>query len=343
MGPVGVIGLGVMGRPMAANLLAAGASVHVTGRIRSRYDDLVDAGAQWHDSPRSLAGAAEVVLLMLPDLPEVEQVLAGPEGILAAGPEDLVVIISSTSSPDGIRDLDERLADQTDGAVRVVDAPVSGGPEGAAAGTLSIMIGGSSADVGRALPVLAACGNPVHLGPLGSGQVAKACNQMIVAATILALGEATVLADRSGLDLDHLFDLLAGGYADSRILATRGERLRTQDYRPAAPARYLLKDLSFAAAVAESTDTATVLLPALHAAFAELTERGLGENDIAVTAATSSSAGPATRLPGCPGSPCSPPPTPTCSRPGPAVRTTCWPTRRDPVMPSSAPLWRLAS
>lgn len=136
---------------------------------------------------------------------------------------------------------------------------------------------------GGALPVLAACGNPVHLGPLGSGQVAKACNQMIVASTMLALGEAAVLAERSGLDLERLFGLMAGGYADSRVLDTRGRRLIEQDYQPAAPARYLLKDLSFAAAVAEATDTTTVLLPAVHAAFAELTDAGLGEEDMAVT------------------------------------------------------------
>ena len=211
---VGVIGLGMMGRPMAVNILNSGAGpVHITGRSRDRYSDLVAAGAEWHDTPRSLAGAARVLLLMLPDLPQVEEVLAGPDGILASEPEDLLLIIASSSSPVGVRELGMRLARTTAGAVRVVDAPVSGGVEGAEAGTLSIMVGGEERDVADAWAVLSACGNPVHLGPLGSGQVAKACNQMIVASTILALGEAAVLAERSGLDLAELFRLLGGGYA----------------------------------------------------------------------------------------------------------------------------------
>ena len=220
---------------------------------------------------------------MLPDLPQVEEVLAGPDGILAGGFDDLLLIIASTSSPIEVRDLGQRLTRETEGRVRVIDAPVSGGREGAQAGTLSIMVGGDERDVNDAWPVLAACGNPVHLGPLGSGQVAKACNQMIVAATVLALGEAAVLADRSGLDLDELFRLLAGGYAGSRILETRGDRIVREDYSPSGAARYLVKDLRFAATVAEVTGTHPVLLPALKAAFEELTASGYGDHDIAVT------------------------------------------------------------
>ena len=123
----------------------------------------------------------------------------------------------------------------------------------------------------------------MHLGPLGAGQVAKACNQMIVASTILALGEAAVLADRSGLNLPVLFDLLAGGYAGSRILSTRGERLVAEDYRPSGPAKYMVKDLDFATAIAAATDSHPVLLPAVKAAFDELVADGLGDFDIAVT------------------------------------------------------------
>ena len=266
---VGVIGLGAMGAPMTANLLrGSGGPVRITGRVKDKHQALIESGAQWHDSARSLA--------------EVEQVLAGPDGLLAAVPDDLLLIISSTSSPTGVRELAERLLEQTDGAVKVVDAPVSGGVDGAVAGTLSIMVGGADADVARALPVLAACGTPVHLGPLGAGEVAKACNQMIVSATILALGEAAVLADRSGLDLAKLFDLLAGGYAGSRLLTTRGDRIVTADYSPSGVAKYMVKDLSFATAVAEATDTHPILLPALSAAFDELVERGLGDYDISV-------------------------------------------------------------
>jgi 2-hydroxy-3-oxopropionate reductase len=175
------------------------------------------------------------------------------------------------------------LARETDGRVRVVDAPVSGGVEGAEAGTLSIMVGGAEGDVAQARPVLAACGNPVHLGPLGSGQVAKACNQLVVAAAVLALGEAAVLADRSGLELDTLFELFAGGYADSRILRTRGQPMITDDFSASGIARYILKDLDFATDVATATRTDAVLLPAVRTAFADLVARGMGESDMAVT------------------------------------------------------------
>jgi 2-hydroxy-3-oxopropionate reductase len=279
----GVIGLGVMGHPMAANILRNGTAVHITGRSPQKYGDLIEAGAVWHDTPQSLADAVAVIVLMLPDLPQVEEMLSGPHGILAGDFEDLLLIIASTSSPIEVRDLGRRLTRETQGRVRVIDAPVSGGSEGAQAGTLSIMVGGTERDVNDAWPVLAACGNPVHLGPLGSGQVAKACNQMIVAATVLALGEAAVLADRRGLDLDKLFRLLAGGYADSRILQTRGDRIVREDYTPSGAARYLVKDLRFAATVAQATGTNAILLPVLQAAFTELTERGYGDHDIAVT------------------------------------------------------------
>ncbi len=282
---VGIVGLGAMGRPMATHLLRRfPGRVHLTGRDRTRYVDLVEAGARWHDTPRAVAEVAKVVVLMLPDLPEVEGVLSGPQGLLAADPDDLLLIISSTSSPAGVRDLAARLQQDHPG-VRVVDAPVSGGVDGAEAGTLSIMVGGADEDVARATPVLTSCGTPVHLGPLGSGEVAKACNQLIVAATVLALGEAAVLADRSGLDLRALFDLFAGGYADSRILRTRGPRIVGEDYSPSGVARYMVKDLDFATAVASDTQTHPILLPAVKAAFEDLTARGFGDSDISVTRA----------------------------------------------------------
>jgi 2-hydroxy-3-oxopropionate reductase len=280
---VGVIGLGRMGRRMARHLAAAH-SVSVTGRGgQERFADLLEAGAQWCDSPRDVAGAADVVVLMLPDLPQVEDVLAGGDGLLATEPDDLLLVVSSTSSPTEVRRLGDRLVRETEGRVRLVDAPVSGGTDGAEAATLSIMVGGADADARRAMTVLEACGRPVHLGPLGSGQVAKACNQLIVSAAVLALGEAAVLADRSGLELGTLVELFEGGYADSRILRTRGPRMVADDFRPSGMARYLLKDLEFATDVATATRTDTALLPALRAAFADLVARGLGDQDMAVT------------------------------------------------------------
>lgn len=281
---VGIIGLGVMGKPMAANLLKdASVDLRLTARRREAVQDLVAAGAEWHDTAASLAAGADLILLVLPDLPEVRSVLDGPTGILAGSDGDLVLVICSTSSPSGVRALADELHRDTDGRVRVIDAPLSGGEEGAKAGSLSIMVGGEAEDVAIAVPVLERCGRPVHLGPLGAGEVAKACNQMIVAAAVLALGEAAVLASRSGIDVAQMFDLLGGGYAASRILETRGPRIVAQDYSPSGVAKYMVKDLRFAADVADQTGTQAALLPALKAAFEDLVATGLGDSDISVT------------------------------------------------------------
>ncbi|WP_407358000.1 NAD(P)-dependent oxidoreductase [Microbacterium sp. LTA6] len=277
---VGVIGLGAMGHPMAEHLLAARGALVI--HARRPQPQLIAAGASWADSPRELASQVDVLLAMLPDLPQLEELLDGEDGLLA-GTGDLLILIGSTSSAPGIRALADRLHTQSDGRVRVVDCPVSGGEDGAQAGTLSIMLGGDEEDAERAAEILTACGRPVHLGPLGAGQVAKACNQLVVSATILALGEATVLAERSGLDLDAMWTLLSGGYAGSRLLDSRREKLVTGDDSPSGMAKYMLKDLRFAADIAEATGTSAVLLPTLRHAFDELVAAGLGDRDIAVT------------------------------------------------------------
>ncbi len=280
-GPVvGVIGLGAMGAPMARHLARAHGTVHITAR-RPR-PDLVGDGLVHHDDAASLAAIADVVLLMLPDLPEIEDVLAGERGLLA-GDRPLLLLIGSTSSAPGVRALADRLSRETAGRVRVVDAPVSGGEDGAIAGTLSIMMGGSEGDCAVAAEVLAPCGTPVRLGPIGAGEVAKACNQLVVAATIAALGEATVLADRSGLDLAAMWDLLAGGYAGSRLLQTRRDALVSGEEAPSGNAKYVAKDVRCALEIAEATGTEAVLLPALHAEFEAIVDAGLGDRDMAVT------------------------------------------------------------
>lgn len=277
---VGMLGLGAIGHPMARRLLEGHGRLLVFSR--RPQPELESAGATPVPSARELGARADVVLAMLPDLRELEEVLAGSDGLLAdAG--DLLLLIGSTSSAPGVRALAERLHASSGGRVRVVDCPVSGGVDGAAAGTLSLMLGGDVDDAARAARVLAPCGTPVHLGPLGAGEVAKACNQLVVAATIMALGEATVLADRSGLDLDALWTLLGGGYAGSNLLASRRAQLVAGTDEPSGIARYMLKDLGFAADVAAATGTAPVLLPALRAAFDELVAAGLGERDIAVS------------------------------------------------------------
>ncbi|MFE5776924.1 NAD(P)-dependent oxidoreductase [Brachybacterium sp. NPDC056505] len=277
---VGVLGLGAMGLPMAEHLLAAHGALTIHSRTPKQQ--LVDQGARWVGTPRELAEASDAVLVMLPDLPELEALLEGADGLLA-GAGELLVMIGSTSSSIGVRALDERLRANTEGRVRLVDCPVSGGEDGARAGTLSIMLGGEQADTDRAAALLALCGTPVRLGPLGAGEVAKSCNQMIVSATALALGEVTVLAERSGLDLDTLFDVLQGGYAGSNLTASRREKFVTGDDSPSGVAKYMVKDLRFAGEIAEATGTRGALLPALRAAFDELVEAGLGDRDLATT------------------------------------------------------------
>ncbi|SEB45336.1 NAD(P)-dependent oxidoreductase [Arthrobacter woluwensis] len=279
---LGIIGLGAMGAPMARHLLDIHGSLTITAR--RPQPDLVEAGATWAETPRELAASVDALLVMLPDLPQLEEVLSGDDGLLAGIRDSgLLLLIGSTSSATGVRALAERLSAETDGRVRVVDCPVSGGEDGAKAATLSIMLGGADDEASLATELLAPCGNPVHLGPLGAGQVAKACNQMVVSATILALGEATVLADRSGIDLDKMWGLLAGGYAGSRLLDSRREKLVTGDDSPSGVAKYMVKDLASAAEIADATGTRPVLLPTLRAAFDEIVESGLGDQDIAVS------------------------------------------------------------
>ncbi|WP_369047287.1 NAD(P)-dependent oxidoreductase [Sinomonas sp. P10A9] len=279
---LGMIGLGAMGAPMARHLLSHHGSLAITAR--RPQSELVSEGAHWADTPRELAASVDALLVMLPDLPQLEDVLAGDEGILAGVRDSgLTLMVGSTSSATGLRDLAARLADETDGRVRVVDCPVSGGEDGAIAGTLSIMLGGTEPDAALARQLLAPCGSPVHLGPLGAGQVAKACNQLVVSATILALGEATVLAERSGIDLALMWDLLGGGYAGSRLLDSRREKLVSGDDSPSGVAKYMVKDLVSAEEIARATNTNPVLLPALRAAFDEIVASGLGDQDISVT------------------------------------------------------------
>jgi len=279
---VGVVGLGTMGAPMAGHVLAAGYPVHVTARRPGATTDLVAAGATAHATARALAAHSDVVLTVLPDLPELVEVLEGPDGLLAGVTGPLVLVVCSTSSPTGVRELAATLDARTGGRVRVVDAPVSGGQEGAEAGTLAVMVGGADADVARVVPVLGATGTPVHLGPLGSGQVAKACNQVVVAATVTALAEAAVVAERAGLDVGRMLDLLGGGYAGSRVLEVKKHRFVTHDHSPSGPARYMVKDLRAALDEARSTGTATVLTEVLLDVFTDVTDTGLGDLDTSV-------------------------------------------------------------
>ena len=281
---VGFIGLGVMGAPMARHITAAldtGRILHIHTRSEASGQPFVADGATWHPDAAGVARATSIVVLMVPDLPDVRALLEGPHGLLAGAQEALLIVICSTVSPQGVRDLDAEVSTRTGGLVRVVDAPVSGGEEGAKEGTLSIMLGGPDDDVTLAAEVLAPCGNPVRMGPLGAGQVAKACNQMIVAATVVALSEAAVVAERAGLDVQAMFDLLGGGYAGSRIMEVKKTRFAQHDHSPSGAAKFMVKDLGFATDEAILSGTGTPELDAVRQVFVDLTDAGMGEKDTA--------------------------------------------------------------
>lgn len=280
---VGFVGLGRMGLPMARHLLEhrGDSRLTVLERTPGRFTDLAAAGAGVAPTSREVTEASDLVILMVPAIADIRALLEGPDGLLAGVQRPLLLVVSSTTSPQDVRDLQADLAVH-EPPITVVDAPVSGGVEGAKAGTLSIMIGGPDAAAGTVVDVLSATGRAVHLGPLGAGQVAKACNQLIVAAEIVAVAEASVLAERAGLDVGKLFDLLGGGYAASRIMQVKGPKFVAHDHSPDGPAKFMIKDLTAVQGEAAASGLRLVTGPVLLDAFSALTEAGLGDQDTTV-------------------------------------------------------------
>lgn len=278
--PVGFVGLGVMGRPMARNLVRAGHRVVVWNRSAGPAAELGAAGATVARTPAELAAAATVVLAMLPDLPQVEEVLHRDDGLLAGMGPGSVLVVMGTVSPVAVRGLGARLEPA---GVAVVDAPVSGGDVGAEGATLSIMVGGSPEEVARVRPYLETMGTTVdHLGPLGAGQLAKACNQIVVAATLTALSEALVLARKGGLDPQRVFAVLGGGLAASRVLEVKGPKLLGGDFRPGGAAAFQHKDLGFALAAARDEEVALPLTALVDQLYGAARWNGFGDDDHSV-------------------------------------------------------------
>ena len=279
---VGLLGPGLMGAPMASHISRAGHPTTVWARRREAAAALAGDGITVADTPAALAAASDVIVAMLPDLPHLEALTAGPDGLWAGVAGPIVLVVSSTVSPAGVRAFAARAVQETDGRVRVIDAPVSGGEAKAIDGTLSIMVGGPDADVAAAWGVLSACGSPTHLGPLGAGAVAKACNQLIVGAEVAALAEASLLARDAGIDLAILFDVLDRGLASSRVLEQKREKLTSADYTVSGPAKFMAKDLRFALEAAHASETAMPLTEFLRGQYEGLNAAGLGDLDIAV-------------------------------------------------------------
>ena len=274
---VGFVGLGVMGGPMARNLLAAGHDVVAFSRTRASVDDIAADGATAAGSAREVAGQAGVVILMLPDSPQVREVLDGDDGLLAGAREGTLVIDMSTISPVVTREIAAECAER---GIGWVDAPVSGGDVGAREATLSIMAGGSDEDFTRAKPLFEALGKTiVHVGPVGSGQVVKACNQVVVALTIEAVSEALVLGSKAGVDPATIIEVLSGGLAANKVMEVRGRNFLEHDFTPGFRVELHHKDLNIAL---ESGDAFGVALPATSLAqqmLRTLRAKGQGADD----------------------------------------------------------------
>lgn len=274
---IGFIGLGVMGRPMARNLVEAGFDVVVHSRSAGPVDELVAAGAERAGSPADLAGAVDVVITMLPDTPDVEAVLFGDHGVAQGIRAGSLVIDMSTIRPTAARDAGRALAERD---VGMLDAPVSGGERGAIDGTLSIMVGGPIDLFERALPILRVLGqNVTRVGDAGAGQIAKACNQLIVGATIEAVGEALVLAARAGVDPELVREALMGGFAGSKILEVHGRRMLEGDYVPGFRAELHRKDARIVTETAAELGSPIPSFAVVAAAFDALVEAGHGDLD----------------------------------------------------------------
>jgi 2-hydroxy-3-oxopropionate reductase len=241
---IGFIGLGIMGKPMASNLLAAGYELTVHNRSRGPVDELAARGARRADSPRDAAADSDVVITMLPDSPDVEAVVLGPAGVAERIAEGSLYIDMSTIGPATSRKIAAVLSER---GIDAVDAPVSGGEPAAQSGQLSIMAGGNEDAVERARPIFDVLGkSATHIGPAGAGQVAKAANQVVVALTIQAVAEALTLARKAGVDPARVREALLGGFAQSRILDLHGQRMLDGNYDPGFKLGLHRKDLAIA-------------------------------------------------------------------------------------------------
>lgn len=273
-----------MGRPMARNLLAAGCALRVHARRPEAARELFDAGAERCDSPAAAAAGAAATVVIVADTPDAAAVVLGERGVRAGARAGHTVVDMSTISPTETRRIAGVLAGD---GVAMLDAPVSGGERGAIDGTLSIMVGGPADAYERMRPLLEVLGGQVrHIGGAGAGQVAKACNQLLVAQTMVAAAEAFLLAEACGADPAAVREALLGGFAYSRILEAHGARMLADDYRPGFKAALHLKDLRI---VADEARAAGLALPGSARAerlLAALVESGGGELDSAAIART---------------------------------------------------------
>ena len=274
---IGFIGLGIMGRPMARNLLKAGYPLVVHNRSREPVQELVAAGAEEAFSPQEIAQRSQVIITMLPDSPDVEAVALGPDGLIAGASEGDIYVDMSTIAP---RIAVKVAAAMAEKGVRCLDAPVSGGDVGAINATLSIMVGGDAETFHEVRPIFEALGKTIVLcGPNGAGQTVKACNQIQVALNIVGMAEALVLGAKAGVDPAIIVQVLSGGYAQSRVMDARGARVIRGDFQPGFRSRFHFKDLNI---IMQTGNDYRVPLPVtslVHELFAAMQAAGRGDLD----------------------------------------------------------------
>ncbi|MFN8488341.1 MAG: NAD(P)-dependent oxidoreductase [Caldilineaceae bacterium] len=259
---VGFIGLGIMGQGMARNLLKAGFNVCVWNRTASKADALVAEGAQVGQSPADVAAQCDIIVTCVSDTPDVEAVILGENGVIHGAKAGSLVIDCSTISPQATKDIAAQLAAK---GIHMLDAPVSGGSEGAAKGTLTIMVGGAAEDVQRAMPVFKAMGKTItHIGESGSGQIVKLVNQVLVVGNCLAMCEALLLAQAGGVDLQKTIDAISQGAAGSWMFTNRAPQIIRRDWRPGFMISLQQKDLRL---VLDAADELGVPLPGTSLIF----------------------------------------------------------------------------
>ena len=277
MEKIGFIGLGIMGQPMALNLCRAGYSLYVHARNPERMQPLIEQGATACTTASEVAAQADIIITMVSDTPDVEAVILGEDGIIETVRPGSIVVDMSTISPTATRVIADMLELQD---VEMLDAPVSGGEKGAIDGTLSIMVGGETEIFTRVKPIFDVLGkNIVHIGDNGAGQVTKACNQVVIAQAIAAIGEAYLLAEANGVDPYKVREALLGGFAGSRALESHGLRMLDGNYQPGFKAKLHQKDMRIVMETAAELGIALNGAAAVTQLINSTVGQGMGEDD----------------------------------------------------------------
>ena len=279
---IAFVGIGIMGRPLVQRLLSAGYPVFIFARRPEVAKPLIEQGAILCDTPAGAANEASLCFSMVSDTPDVEQVILGKHGFADGAARGDIIVDMSTISPEVTREIASVLSKR---GIEMLDAPVSGGEQGAIEGKLSVMVGGKEAIFDRVLPVFQIIGhNIVRIGEHGAGQVAKACNQLLVAQTIMATAEAIEFAKAAGVDAGQMRKALLGGFANSKILEVHGQRMLTDNYEPGFKAGLHFKDLRIACESADGQDLDLEGLRRAYVCLRSLVERGDADLDSAAMA-----------------------------------------------------------